>query len=85
VADIKCELQELEGVPFEQIVLIHAGQELTNDILLQRHGLADFNQSNEIFVDMQVRPGADQHVCHLLLACMSRWGVLCTTGTANGR
>ena len=55
VADIKCELERLESVPFEQIVLVHAGEELTNDINLRRHGLTEFNQSNEIFIDMQAR------------------------------
>lgn len=55
IADIKTELERLEGIPFEQLVLIHAGEELTNDINLRRHGLCDFNQSNEVFIDLQAR------------------------------
>lgn len=55
IADIKTELEALEGIPFEQLVLVHAGEELTNDINLRRHGLSDFNQSNEVFIDLQAR------------------------------
>ena len=55
VADVKSELERLEAVPFEQLVLIHAGRELTNDLNLRRQGLTQFNQSNEILIDLQVR------------------------------
>lgn len=57
VADIKRELEVLEGIPYEQLLLVHAGQELTNDINLSRHGLSKYNRSNEVFIDLQECPG----------------------------
>jgi hypothetical protein len=57
VADVKRELEVLEGIPYAQLVLVHAGQELTNDINLSRHGLSEYNRSNEILIDLQESPG----------------------------
>ena len=54
VADIKRELESLEGIPREQLLLVHAGEELTDDINLSAHGLAAYNRSSEIFIDLQV-------------------------------
>lgn len=48
VGMVKGELVTLEGVPCEQLILVHAGEELGNDLFLCEHGLADFNRSDEV-------------------------------------
>jgi hypothetical protein len=54
VGDIKERLQALEDIPLEQLVLMHAGQELEDDSLLNDLGLTDFNRSGDTLIDLQV-------------------------------
>ena len=48
VGEIKGELERLEGIPREQLVLVHAGVELVDDASLSAYGLSEYNRSDEV-------------------------------------
>lgn len=54
IGELKRQLSALESVPADQVVLFHAGQELSNDTVPFSCGMSRYNGAMEIFLDLQV-------------------------------
>jgi hypothetical protein len=73
IGELKRQLSALESVPADQIVLFHAGVELSDDIVPLTSGMSRYNGAMEIFLDLQVsaRPPSQRAIHVLCLTCTS--------------